>query len=303
MDFSGLALLMKLIAELRCSINAAIPEVVNFLKDSDAVVRCATVESLSQLSDRGRTVNLLILALFIKIIAEFRPSIVTAIPELLTLLQDGDIDVCKACVTALSKFSEQGRTSDLLNLALLMRIIAEFRVSIGPAVLDIVKSVNDGNSNVRLAHVDALSKLSQRGKRGNWLSLAFLMEGIAEFRPTIATIIPAIVALLNESESSVRVACVEALSTLSGHGNIAHLSDLTLLMTIIAEFRSLIVPAIPGIVTLLKDDDWDVRRAGAVALLKLSGQGERVHLSCRTFCHNNHSRISSFNGNCPYCNC
>jgi hypothetical protein len=132
---SGLALLMGLIAELQCSVNAAILEVVNFLMDSDAKVRLATVEALSKLSDRDRAVDLLVLALFMKMIAEFRPSIVTAIPELVTLLKDRNIDVCKACVTALSKFSEQGKTGMLSNLALLMRIIAEFRALIGPVVL------------------------------------------------------------------------------------------------------------------------------------------------------------------------
>ena len=122
----SLALLMELIAELRCSVNAAILEVVNFLKDSDAEVLLATVEGLSELSARGKAVDLLILALFMKMIAEFRPSIVTAIPELVTLLQDSDTDVCKACVTALSKFSEQGKTGYVSNLDLLTRIIAEF---------------------------------------------------------------------------------------------------------------------------------------------------------------------------------
>jgi HEAT repeat protein len=164
---SGLALLMELIAELQCSVNAAILEVVNFLKDRDPKVRLATVEGLSELSDRGRTVDLLVLALFIKIIAEFRPSIVTAMPNLLTLLKDSDIGVCKACVTALSKFSEQGKPGNLSNLALLMRIIAEFRALIGPAVLDMVKSVNDGDSKICVGYVYALSELSQQGKRGN----------------------------------------------------------------------------------------------------------------------------------------
>ena len=58
-------------------------------------------------------------------------------------------------------------------------------------------------------------------------------------------------------------------------------------MIIIAEIRPLIVGAIPEIVTLLKDDDSDVRNASADALLHLSEQGERTHLSCRIFCHNN----------------
>jgi hypothetical protein len=100
------------------------------------------VETLSELSDRGKPVDFLVLALFMKTIAEFRPSIVTAIPEIVTLLKDSDIDVCKACVIALLKFSEQGKTDFASNLDLLMRIIAEFRAFIGPAVLDMVKSLN-----------------------------------------------------------------------------------------------------------------------------------------------------------------
>jgi HEAT repeat protein len=104
------------------------------------------------------------------------------------------------------------------------------------------------------------------------------MEVIAEFRPAIATIIPAIVALLNEneSESSVREACVEALSTLSEPGNTAHLSDLTLLITIIAEFRSLTATGIPAIINLLKDKDSNstIRSVCVVALSLISEQGK-----------------------------
>ena len=86
-----------------------------------------------------------------------------------------------------------------------------------------VKSLSDCDSNVRLAYIDALSKLSRQGKRGNWSSLAFLMEVIAEFRPAIATIIPAIVALLNDSNSTVRAVCAKALLTLSEQGKTAQL--------------------------------------------------------------------------------
>ena len=48
-------------------------------------------------------------------------------------------------------------------------------------VLNMVKSVNDNDSNVHLLHINASSELSQQGKRGNWSSLAFLMEVTAEF--------------------------------------------------------------------------------------------------------------------------
>jgi Armadillo/beta-catenin-like repeat len=158
---------MRLIAELRRSIDTAIPEIVHFFRDSDVKVRLATAETLWELSDRGRTVNLLVVALLIKVIAEFRPLIVTAIPKLVALLKDSDIDVCGACTVALWKLSEQGKTGNLSDLALLMRILAECRALIGPAVLDMVKSFNDGDSKICVGYVYALSKLSQQGKRAN----------------------------------------------------------------------------------------------------------------------------------------
>ena len=162
-------LLMKFIAELQCSINAAISEVVNFLKDSDAKVCLATAAGLSELSDR-KIANLSLLALLIKIVAEFQPLIITAIPELVqvTLPEDSEIDVCRACATALLKIFGHGKMGKLLGLGLLTRIIVELRFWNVCAVLDMVKSINDGDSNVRFA----LSKLSQQGKRVNQSSLA-----------------------------------------------------------------------------------------------------------------------------------
>jgi hypothetical protein len=42
----------------------------------------------------------------------------------------------------------------------------------------------------------------------------------------------------------------------------------------IADLRHLIGPAIPGIVNLVKDDDWGVCQAGAGALSQLCEQGK-----------------------------
>ena len=265
---------------MRRSIDTVIEEVVNFLKDSDARVRLAIVEGLSELSDGSKTANLSLLALLIKIIAKFQPSIVSAFSELIALVKDSDNDVCKACATTLLKFSEHGRTGNLSGQALLMRIIAELRPRIVPAVLDMVESINEDDSNVRLAYVDALSKLSQQGKKVDLSSLALLMKVIAEFRPSIATILPTMIKLLEDCESSVRAACMEALSTLSGHGKTVHLSVVTSLTAIIAEFSSSISPAIPRIVTLLKDGNSNVRQASANTLFKLSGQGKNRAIGC-----------------------
>ena len=47
--------------------------------------------------------------MLISIIAEFRPSIGTAIPELITLLKDSDVDVQMAATDALSKLSHYSK--------------------------------------------------------------------------------------------------------------------------------------------------------------------------------------------------
>jgi hypothetical protein len=47
----------------------------------------------------------------------------------------------------------------------------------------------------------------------------------------------------------------------------------------------LIEPAIPQIITLLKDSNKEVQKIGADAVLKLSEQGKRVTLSGLAFAH------------------
>jgi hypothetical protein len=103
----------------------------------------------------------------------------------------------------------------------------------------------------------------------------------AEFRPLVALAIPGIVNLLKGDEWHIQKACADALSTLSERGKPTNLSGLTLLtgMTLKAEFRPLIEPAIPEIVNFLKSSQGTVRSAGTDALSKLSEQGGTANLS------------------------
>ena len=45
------------------------------------------------------------------LVAEFRESIRSAIPQMITLLNIGDLDICMVVANALVKLSEQGRVS------------------------------------------------------------------------------------------------------------------------------------------------------------------------------------------------
>ena len=106
--------------------------------------------------------------LFIKIIAPFRDSIRTAIPDILTLLKGRNKDLQKAGINALSKLSEHSKRVNLWGPAFLICILAEFRDSIMCAIPDIVNFLSDSSRAVRDAGADALSKLSDHGMSVNY---------------------------------------------------------------------------------------------------------------------------------------
>ena len=107
------------------------------------------------------------------------------------------------------------------------------------------------------------------------------MKIIDNCRPLIGTAIPEIIDLLKESHGDACQAYTYAVAKLSEQGNRANLSELgsTVLTTIIAEFRAVIAPAIPGIVNLLKDGDSRIHVACADTLSTLSERGKSGNLS------------------------
>ena len=74
------------------------------------------------------------------------------------------------------------------------------------------------------------------------------------------------------SEGRIHIAHLMLLSTLSECKVRRNLSDLILLMRVVAEFWSLIEPAIPGIVALVKDSVGKAVRPGTVVFSKFSSQ-------------------------------
>ena len=265
-------------AEFRSSPGATVPEIIKLLKDSDGNVRQAAAKDLLQLSEQGKTVKLPNVTFLMTILAEFRPSIGPAIPEIVELLKHNGSEICETAANTLSQLSEQGRTAKLFNVALLMTIIAEFRPSIGLAIPEIVELLKHNGAEVRDIAAYTLSQLSEQGKTTKLFNVALLIAIIAEFRPLIATAILEFVKLLKDSDEVVRWGAKNTLSQFSEQGKIAKLSDVALLMTIIAEFRLLIGSAIPEIVQLLKHSEGFVREIAAYTLSQLSEQGKTAKL-------------------------
>ena len=99
------------------------PNIVNLLEhgdDTSSSALLACTDALPKLSAYGKIVNLLGLALLISIItiAELQPSIGNAIPGIITLLNNSDLDkdVRVAGTITLSKLSKQGKRLNLSSL-------------------------------------------------------------------------------------------------------------------------------------------------------------------------------------------
>jgi hypothetical protein len=82
------AVLIKIVAEFRHSIANAIPEIVELVKNQRWKVYRGAAEALFTLSEHSKRVNIFVFALLMNIIAEFRPFIGTAIPDIAKLLGD-----------------------------------------------------------------------------------------------------------------------------------------------------------------------------------------------------------------------
>jgi HEAT repeat protein len=160
------------------------------------------------------------------VIAEFRPLIESVIPEIVNLLKNSNQEVRRAGTYTLCKLSGRGETANFIGSSLLMKIIEEFQRLIGTTIPEIVDLLKHNNRRVREAGADILSELSEQSKTANLWGLTLLMRMIAKFRSLIIHAIPVIVDLLKDDDLSIRITCVNALSTFSAQGKTDNLSDL-----------------------------------------------------------------------------
>ena len=117
-------------------------------------------------------------------------------------------------------------------------------------------------------------QLLEQGEIDNLSGLVDLLKYmLAECQSLIGAAIPGIINSLSDNDSTTREACTSTLSILLQQSKTAKIFNLFLLIKMIAEFHSLIGPAIPGIVGLLKDSKWHVCLTCAQTLSTLLVQG------------------------------
>ena len=103
------------------------------------------------------------MARLIKIIAEFRRLIHTAIPDIIQLAKDSDWESHRAAAEALLTLSNDGKTADISVPALFMKSIVDYRPLIQMAIPEIAELFTD-SSGIPYVGAEVLSKLSEQGK-------------------------------------------------------------------------------------------------------------------------------------------
>jgi hypothetical protein len=93
-------------ADLRRSIGASIPQIINLLEDNSAFVRAASAAALATFSEQGMYHAWTCTGPLTTITAEFQGLIETSIPHIVSLLKHEKSTVCAMAV--LSKLSARG---------------------------------------------------------------------------------------------------------------------------------------------------------------------------------------------------
>jgi hypothetical protein len=129
----------------------------------------------------------------------------------------------EAVINALSKLSEHGKISKKKSdLTVVDVLVAEFRESIKPAIPQMITLLGSWQATdvIHEAVANALSKLSEHGKISKKNSnLTIVNVLVVEFQESIMHAIPKIIAFFSVTELNLRKVAADALSKLSGQGN------------------------------------------------------------------------------------
>jgi len=104
-----------------------------------------------------------------RITAEFRAFIATAIPQVITLLNDRDWEIHREAIDSLAKLSQQGKITNFFYLLSRMSITAALREFIAPAIPCIITLLSDAAWKLRKEAVNALTILLEQGSITNIL--------------------------------------------------------------------------------------------------------------------------------------
>ena len=139
-----------------------------------------------------------------------------AVPKILEFLKGSNSDVRSAGTNAVGKLAVQSKQWCLsLPSKGWCTFLATFHDVIKTAVPQIIKSLTDSDSHVRLAGANAIGKLAEQSK---WWCCHLPLQGwgtfLATFHHAIGDAVPQIIKLLKDSSSAVQLAGVDTIMRL-----------------------------------------------------------------------------------------
>ncbi|MEZ2278868.1 MAG: HEAT repeat domain-containing protein [Microcoleus sp.] len=236
--------------------QAAVPEIIRLLKDSDAGVRGSAASVLGNIGAEAKT----------------------AVPQLVPLLKDSDENVRSSTASALGNIG------------------AEAKAEAKTAVPQLVPLLKDSDENVRSSTASALGNIGAEAKAAVSPLIVLLKDSDAGVRSSAAealgqigaeskTAVPQLVLLLKDSDAGVRSSAAFALGQISAECKTAVPQLVLLLKDSDTKVRSSAAFALgnigadakiamPQLILLLKDSDVGVRIRAAYALGSIGAEAK-----------------------------
>ena len=157
------------------------------------------------------------------ILVELREEIRIAIPGIVECLKDSEWSVRRAAINGLSSVAAYGVCYTLSPLVYSMTIVAEFHEGVRIAIYGIVECLKDSDNSVRNTAEDGLISIASHSAYYPLSSLICPTTVVAGLHDGIRRAIPGIVATLEDSNSTVRAAAINVLSSFAAHSMYYHL--------------------------------------------------------------------------------
>ncbi len=235
------------ISELGKIGEPAIPALIEALRDRNLLVRRSAAQILVRIGSPA--IPALVKALKnsgVRVRAAYTLGNIgaetkTAVPQLIVLLKDSDVDVRVSAAYALRNIGAEAKT----------------------ALPQLVSLLKDSNANVRRSAASALGSIGAKAKTALPQLVSLLKDSNANVRSSVAsalgsigfeakTAVPQLVPLLKDSDANVRISAAFALGSIGFEAK----------------------NAVPQLVFLLKDSEANVRDSAAFALDRIGAEAK-----------------------------
>jgi HEAT repeat protein len=301
------------ISELGKIGKPAIPALIEALRDRNLLVRRSAAQVLARIGSPA--IPALVKALKdsgVRVRAAYtlgniREEAKAAVPQLILLLKDPDVDVRRSVTYALRNIGAEAKTA-VPQLILLLKdsdvdvrsnaafVLGKMGAEAKTAVPGLIRLLEDSEANVRSNAVDALENIGAEPKTAVPQLIRLLKDSDIDVRKGAASLlgsmgveaqaaVPGLIGLLADSHANVRSSAASLLGSIGAEAKNAVPELIRLLADSSANVRSSATfalanigaeakDAVPELIRLLKDSDASVRSSATFALGNIGAEAK-----------------------------